>query len=142
MKSLMIIISKKNSQLGAQFYQGIQIKKSFLFIPIYLLLQFDEIPQSFSGISSISVTNPGAGYTSQPTITIDGDGTGANAYATIVNGNIQSITIENRGIDYTRATVTITGGGGSGAIATCSIETVQKGVIYFTMTNSGYGYKV
>ena len=47
-------------------------------------VQFDEIPQSFSGISAVSITNAGAGYTSQPTITIDGDGIGANAYATSV----------------------------------------------------------
>jgi hypothetical protein len=85
-------------------------------------VQFDEIPQSFSGISSIQITNPGAGYTSPPTITIDGDGTGANATARIVNGSIQSIQMENRGIDYTRATVTITGGGGSGATATAVID--------------------
>ena len=85
-------------------------------------VQFDEIPQSFSGVSAIQVTNAGAGYTSQPTITIDGDGIGANAYARIVNGSIQSVEIENRGIDYTRATVTITGGGGTGATATAVID--------------------
>lgn len=85
-------------------------------------VQFDEIPQSFSGISSIQVTNPGAGFTSAPTITIDGDGTGANASAIIVNGQIQSIEIINRGIDYTRATVTISGGGGYGASATAVID--------------------
>jgi hypothetical protein len=85
-------------------------------------VQFDEIPQSFSGISSIQVTNPGAGFTSAPTITIDGDGTGANASAIIVNGQIESIEIINRGIDYTRATVTISGGGGYGASATAVID--------------------
>ena len=46
-------------------------------------VQFDEIPQSFSGISSISVTNPGQGFTSAPTVTIDGDGTGASASAVL-----------------------------------------------------------
>lgn len=85
-------------------------------------VQFDEIPQSFSGISSISVTNPGQGFTSAPTITIDGDGTGASASAVIVNGRIQSIEIINRGIDYTRATITISGGGGYGASATAVID--------------------
>ena len=85
-------------------------------------VQFDEVPQSFSGVSSISVINPGAGFTSPPTITIDGDGTGANAAATIVNGQIKSIEILSRGIDYTRATVTITGGGGYGATALANID--------------------
>jgi len=85
-------------------------------------VQFDEIPQSFSGISSIQVTNPGTGFSSVPTVTINGDGTGATAAATVLNGQIQSIEIVNRGIDYTRATVTISGGGGSGAIATAVID--------------------
>ena len=85
-------------------------------------VQFDEIPQSFSGISSIKVINPGQDYISQPTITIEGDGEGANAVAVIVNGQIQSIDVTNRGIDYTRATVTISGGGGYGASATAVID--------------------
>jgi hypothetical protein len=85
-------------------------------------VQFDEIPQSFSGISGISITNPGTGFTSPPLITIDGDGTGANAAATIVNGQIRSIEILNRGIDYTRAIITISGGGGYGASAVPIID--------------------
>ena len=83
---------------------------------------FDEVPQSFSGISSIEITNPGTGYTSAPTITITGDGIGATAQARIVNGAIQSIQITNRGIDYTRAVVTISGGGGYGASASAIID--------------------
>ena len=83
---------------------------------------FEEVPQSFTGISSISVINPGQNYTEAPTITITGDGVGAIATATIVNGSIQSINIINRGINYTRATVTITGGNGFGAIASASID--------------------
>jgi hypothetical protein len=85
-------------------------------------VQFDEIPQSFSGISSIQVTNPGTGYITQPTITISGDGVGANASAVIVNGKIESIKIINRGIDYTRATVSIVGGGGSGATGVVIVD--------------------
>lgn len=86
------------------------------------VVQFDEIPQSFSGISGINVLNPGQGFTSSPTITITGDGTGANAAATIVNGKIENIEVTNRGIDYTRATVTISGGGGYGATAEALID--------------------
>jgi hypothetical protein len=85
-------------------------------------VQFDEIPQSFSGVSTIQVTNPGSGFTSSPTITIVGDGAGATAAATIVNGQIQNIEVINRGIDYTRATVSISGGGGYGAAAVASVD--------------------
>ncbi len=82
----------------------------------------DEIPQSFTGISSIKVTNPGAGYTTAPTVTITGDGIGAVAEAIIVNGAIQRIDVTNRGIDYSRAIVTITGGNGYGATADAVID--------------------
>jgi hypothetical protein len=84
--------------------------------------QFDESPQSFTGISSIQITNPGTGYTTTPTVTITGDGTNATAEAVIVNGRIQSINITNRGVDYTRATVSITGGNGYGAEALAVID--------------------
>ena len=83
---------------------------------------FDEVPQSFSGVSSIEVTNPGTGYLTAPTVTITGDGTGATAVATIVNGAIQSITVTNRGIDYTRAIITISGGSGFGGEASAIID--------------------
>jgi hypothetical protein len=92
------------------------------------IVTFDEIPQSFSGIASVLVTNPGTGYTTAPTVTITGDGTGATATATIVNGAIQKIEITNRGIDYTRAIVTITGGNGYGATATAVID-ARTGVL-------------
>ena len=85
-------------------------------------VQFEEIPQSFSGISYFNVTNPGTGYTSPPTVTITGDGTGASAIAIIVNGKIERIDIISRGIDYTRAIVTISGGDGYGAEADAVID--------------------
>ena len=82
----------------------------------------DEIPQSFSGITSIGVTDAGTGYISAPTVTITGDGTGATAEAVIVNGRVQNINIVSRGTDYTRAVVTITGGDGYGAKAVAVVD--------------------
>jgi hypothetical protein len=83
---------------------------------------FDEIPQSSSGITSIGVTDAGTGYTSAPTVTITGDGTGATAEAIIVNGRVQNINIIDRGTDYTRAVVTVTGGDGYGAAAIAIVD--------------------
>lgn len=83
---------------------------------------FEEIPQSFSGISAIEVTNAGTGYTETPTVTITGDGIGATAQAVVVNGRIESIVVTNRGIDYSQATISITGGNGFGAEATVVID--------------------
>ena len=77
----------------------------------------EEIPESFTGLSSISVTSAGFGYTSAPTVTITGDGTGATATATIVNGRVTSVTITNRGVNYSKAVVSFSGGNGYGASA-------------------------
>jgi hypothetical protein len=80
-------------------------------------VQFEEIPQSFSGISYIQVLDAGVNFTSPPTVTISGDGVGAEAVAIVVNGKISKIEMVNRGIDYTRAVISISGGGGYGATA-------------------------
>ena len=80
-------------------------------------VQFEEIPQSFSGISNIQVLDAGVNFTSPPTVTISGDGIGAEAVAIVVNGKIARIEMVNRGIDYTRAVITISDGGGYGATA-------------------------
>ena len=68
----------------------------------------EEVPQSTYGVDTISVINPGYGYQSTPTVKILGDGSGANAVATVINGSISSITVTNSGNNYTQAIVTIT----------------------------------
>jgi hypothetical protein len=83
----------------------------------------EEIQGSYTGISSLEVTNPGSGYLTEPTVTITGDGVGATAQAVIVNGAIQSIKVIDRGINYTRALATISGGGGYGGAASVLIDT-------------------
>jgi hypothetical protein len=83
---------------------------------------FEETPQSFTGISQIQITAPGSGYTTNPTVTISGDGSNATAEAVVVNGRIQTIRITNRGTDYTRAIVTITDETGYGADAVAVID--------------------
>lgn len=74
--------------------------------------RFEEIPSSYTGLESITITNPGINYTSTPTVEIVGDGEGAEAFATIVNGRINSITVTKPGIGYTSVAVRIIGGGG------------------------------
>lgn len=73
---------------------------------------FEEVPSSFSGLESVTITNPGYNYTSTPTVTVVGDGAGATAVATIVNGKLSKIEVTNPGIGYTSAAIQITGGGG------------------------------
>ena len=74
-------------------------------------VKFEEVPEAFTGVESVEIVNPGINYTSTPTITINGDGTGATAVARVAGGRIQSITVTNSGINYTRATVSISGVG-------------------------------
>ena len=83
---------------------------------------FEESPQSFTGISQVQITAPGSGYSTNPTVTISGDGSNATAEAVVVNGRIQTIRITNRGTDYSRAIVTITDETGYGAEAVAVID--------------------
>lgn len=96
----------------------------------------EEYPLAFTGIDSISVTDPGYGYLTTPTVTIIGDGTGATAKAKIVNGKIASIAVVDRGINYTTATAVITGGSGFGGAARVNLQ-FRNGVLrsFYVKTN-------
>jgi hypothetical protein len=87
---------------------------------------YEESAETYTGVESIQVISSGINYTSPPTVTIVGDGTGAKAEAVIVNGRIQNIVITNRGFNYTRAAVLISGGGGTGAQAS-AVVTARTG---------------
>ncbi len=76
---------------------------------------FEEVPESYTGVDSIEIINPGINYSYYPVITITGDGTGATAAAEVINGRIVKVTVTNPGINYTRAIVNITDGTGSEA---------------------------
>lgn len=71
-------------------------------------IYLEEVPTSTNGIDSISILNPGFGYSSTPTITIKGDGTGATAHAVLVNGTIRNVVVDNDGSGYTSAIAIVT----------------------------------
>lgn len=71
---------------------------------------YEEVPESFTGVDAIEIENAGINY-STANVTITGDGTGATAAATVVNGRIVSIEVTNKGINYSRALVNINGNG-------------------------------
>jgi len=75
----------------------------------------EEVFNSSTGVDSITITNPGFNYTVAPNVTITGDGSGATANATIVNGRIETISVVKRGTGYTSAVVTIDGDGSEGS---------------------------
>ena len=101
-------------------------------------------------INQIFLNNDGSGYTVPPTVAISTAPSVVgrqNAQAVAITTqragvwSIDHLSLTHAGIGYTETpTITITGGGGSGGIATCSVSTVQKGVVNFVMTDNGVGY--
>ncbi len=76
-------------------------------------------------LNSVTVTAGGSGYTSAPTVVIDGDGSGATATATLSGNAVNAITITSAGFGYSFAVVKITGGGGTGATATAVLGSTE-----------------
>ena len=76
------------------------------------------------GVSALSLTAGGSGYTHAPTVTVeDSHGRIAQAAAIVYNGSVVAITLLDSGSGYaTVPTVTISGGGGSSATATATIS--------------------
>ena len=72
------------------------------------------------GVTAITVTAGGSGYTTAPTVTITGDGKGAKARAVVSGGAVTSVVIDDPGTGYTTATVAF-GGPGTGAAATATV---------------------
>jgi len=102
-------------------------------------------------VREIFLNNDGSGYTSTPTVrfTDAPEITGSTATAVAITTSragvfsIQEIRLTNAGFGYTETPIIyIEGGGGTGAAATCSIETIQSGVISLTIDDGGSGYAV
>lgn len=83
----------------------------------------EEIPVYSTGIHSVQILDTGRNYIStDTTITISGDGTGAEARPRINSGRIVGIDITNPGENYTYAIITITSDSGVGASASLTLE--------------------
>jgi len=86
------------------------------------LQQVDIQRRAVAGqITSIAVTAGGSGYTSAPTVAINGNGSSAAATATISGGAVVKIEMNNEsaamGSGYDYASIALSGGGGTGATA-------------------------
>ena len=66
---------------------------------------FEELPLSFTGVSSVNVLFGGSGLTVAPTLRVFGDGVGASVRAVITNGKVTSIIVDAGGSDYSTATI-------------------------------------
>ena len=66
-------------------------------------------------VTDLTLTDPGSGYTTPPTVTFTGAGTDAAATATIAtSGAVTGVSIDTPGSGYSAPTVTFTGGEGPG----------------------------
>ena len=108
-----------------------------------------QLKSDDSVVSSITVTNAGAGYTSAPSVAVAGAATATATLGTIgpvvVGTGVKEATVTKGGSGYSSApSVTIVSPGGSGttATATSTISTGRGGgaVTGVNITNSGSGY--
>jgi autotransporter-associated beta strand protein len=79
---------------------------------------------SAGAVTGITISNPGSGYTSMPTIfissTVTGGVAGSGATANVSGITLQGIALNDGGFDYTNPTISLTGGGGTGATASAT----------------------
>lgn len=100
-------LKKGGYQNGITSYPGMTVQDPSDPLSTISNVYIEEVPTFTGGVSSISVINPGYNYQSTPKVKISGDGEGATAVATIVNGALKSVAIANTGSGYTAATATI-----------------------------------
>jgi len=91
-------------------------------------------------VTEITVDAGGTGYTSAPSVAINGrnGGSGATATATVSGGAVTGITVVNQG-NYL-PTLSITGGSGAGATATVALNS-SGAISGVTLTAAGSGFK-
>jgi hypothetical protein len=102
---------------------------------------YEEVPNSFTGVDAVDLITPGRDYISA-NVSISGDGTGATAVASVVNGKVTSIEITNKGINYSRAVVTITDDGQVGTEATAKAVLQARNGILRTYYYDTLGNKI
>lgn len=118
-----ITVANANAFLSAAYMPVELIDSAAISDPFYnqYLIQNAAIPGQIVGYR---VTNAGSGFTSDPTITVIGDGSGARARPIVTSAKtIGAIEVDDSaggvplGTGYSYANITITGGGGGSATA-------------------------
>ena len=98
-------------QTGVTSFPGLSYRNPLNLSEIIEGVFIEEVPSLAGGVESVSIINKGFGYSTSniPTVTIEGDGTGATAKV-IMNqdGSIKSIQVLTKGENYTSAIATIT----------------------------------
>jgi hypothetical protein len=100
-------------------------------------IYFEEVPSAATGIDSITLVSSGINYSTIPTVTIVGDGTGATAKAITNGSQIIAIELLSSGSNYTKALVEITGSQGSGAVAMPILQTTTGKLRSYYLSPTG-----
>lgn len=122
-------IKRNNYNAGVTSYPGISVRDTSAIGAVRSGVFFEEVPTTVGGIQTINVSNQGFNYTKVPTVTITGDGTGAQAYAVLAATRVINIVVTNPGINYTQAIVTITPDPTDSSGALASATAVLEGSI-------------
>lgn len=101
-------IKRNYFNAGVTSYPGVTMPDTTAVGSLRSGVFFEEVPTIVGGVASVSITNQGFNYSKVPTVTIQGDGSGATAYAVMAATRVINIVVSNPGINYTQATVTIT----------------------------------
>lgn len=132
-ETLANVLGGTNSNTGE--YEGVHAflaaESKLGFAPRILLAPGFTHNRVTGGVTAITVTTGGTGYTTAPTVALSGGGgTGAAATATVVAGVVTKVTVTNAGSGYTTApTVAFSGGGGTGAAATAAYGSTANAVV-------------
>ena len=102
---------------------------------------FGVLSAGSQGLTSVSVTSLGSGYTSAPSCALSGGGGSGAACRAFVTGVVSSVSLTNGGSGYTYYPVscTLTGGGGTGAGCEAYICTNNEVCLVY-LTGFGAGY--
>jgi len=91
-------------------------------------------------ISGFTISSPGKGYTSTPTLTVKTYKTAATANANLNSGTVSAISVTNPGLGYTVAPIVeFVSSSGTGAQATAVLD-AQGRVQRINVTSGGTGY--
>lgn len=132
-ETLANVLGGTNANTGE--YEGVHAflaaESKLGFAPRILLAPGYTHQRVTGGVTAITVSAGGTGYTSAPTVALTGGaGTGATATATVVSGVVTKVTVTNAGSGYTSApTVAFSGGGGTGAAATAAFGSTANAVV-------------
>ncbi|MCX8497325.1 MAG: hypothetical protein ORN51_14180 [Akkermansiaceae bacterium] len=98
---------------------------------------------NFSGgtITSYTITNPGKGYSSPPTVTVNAARTAATAIASLSNGGVSSYTITSPGMGYSSSPSVTVASPPAPVTATATSRIYSSGeVAIISVGNAGQGY--